>query len=143
MSRIPPIESLVPHEEPMIWLDELVDWKPGFARCRASVHEHTALADADGLASEALLEHMAQAVAACLGYGALQSGEKVRVGMVIACRSFVMDQPRVPMGAQLVVEAESVREVDEVSNYACQVLLGETRVAQASLTLYHASKPPS
>lgn len=139
---LPLVADLVPHEPPMAWLDELLEWRPGYARCRARVHEEGPFVEDGALSSVLLLEHMAQAVAVCLGYGALRSGESVRVGMVIACRAFDIDRPEVPVGAELVIEAESVREVEAVSHFACRVLHGEARVAEAALTLYHASEPP-
>lgn len=127
----------------MVWLDALVDWKPGEACCTVRIEEGRPFVTSDGLPTVVLLEHMAQAVAVCLGYGALLSGESVRVGMVIACRVFDLHRPSTPLGAALQVAARREREVDEVSNYACEVLDGEELVASARLTLYHASEPPS
>lgn len=143
MLNAPPIANLVPHDVPMVWLDELLEWSPGQAACRAVVRPDHPFVDAGELSSVTLLEHMAQSVAVCLGYGALVSGESVRVGMVIACRVFELSWPSVPVGTELRVEAQREREVDEVSNYACQVKAGEDVVAHARLTLYHASEPPS
>jgi predicted hotdog family 3-hydroxylacyl-ACP dehydratase len=142
MSHNLDIRDLVPHEAPMVWLDELIEWRPGRARCRAVVHDTSPFVEDGALDAIMLLEHMAQAVAACLGYGALKSGESVRVGMVVACRAFDVGRPRIPAGSVLDVVAESVREVESVSNYACSVRVGEEEVASAELTLYHASEPP-
>ncbi len=142
MTETPAIDNLVPHEAPMVWLDELLGWEPGRARCRAVVHEGSPFVRDGFLPSALLLEHMAQAVAACLGYGALRSGKGVRVGMVVACRRFELFGAGVPVGAELVVEARSVREVDNISLYACVVESAGIRLAEAELTLYHASRPP-
>lgn len=138
-----PIGDLIPHEAPMIWLDRLLEWKPGFARCETTIEDDTPLVSGGQLSTVALLEYMAQAVAVCLGYGALRSGESVRVGMVIACRSFELLTESVAVGSLITVEAQSLREIDEVSNYACQVSHGITKIATASITLYHASEPPA
>ncbi|MEL6185580.1 MAG: hypothetical protein AAFU79_13240 [Myxococcota bacterium] len=142
-SSYPPVENLIPHEPPMVWLDALEDWAPGRARCTARVDAASPFVDHEGLPAVVLLEHMAQAVAVCLGYGALLSGESVRVGMVIACRVFDLYRSSVALGTVLDVAAHREREVDEVSNYACEVHAGEELVARARLTLYHASEPPS
>lgn len=139
---LPRIGDLVPHQPPMVWLDELVDWRPGYAKCHAKVRPHTPFVVDGQLGTETLLEYMAQAVAACLGYGALRNGESIRVGMIVACRSMDLFVPTVPVGADLVVEARRQREVDEVSNYAGTVELEGEVVAAVEMTLYHASEPP-
>ena len=139
----PPIEDLIPHQPPMVWLDELIDWSWGYARCRARITRDTALVKDGSLHAVALIEYMAQSVAACLGYGALQSGEDVRVGMIVACRSFDFHRERVPVGTELIVQAHLQREVDAVSNFECSVESGGAPIAAAQMTLYHASEPPA
>ncbi len=126
----------------MVWLDELLEWETGFARCSASVRPHSAFVSDGSQPSTLLLEHMAQAVAACLGYGALRSGESIRVGMIIGCRSFRCYVPRLPVGTRMFVEARCERGVDEVSTYAGLVLVDTNPVASAQMTVYHAEKPP-
>ena len=143
MNRIPPISDLIPHEAPMIWLEALEEWRPGFARCRAAISSNTPFVEDDALSTVLLLEYMAQAVAACLGYGALRSGEPVRVGMIIACRSFETQIPTIQVGTQLSIEASQDRELDFVSHYSCSVQAEQKYIAKAQMTLFHASEPPS
>lgn len=138
----PPIRNLIPHEDPMVCLDRVLTWSPGSTRCEAEVRADSAFVLDGQMESAALIEYMAQSVAACLGYGALRNGEPVRVGMVIACRSMKLSRPFVAIGERLIVEAERQREVDAVSNYATRVLSGDEEIASAQLTLHHASKPP-
>ena len=126
------------------WTSSL-EWSPGFARCSGHAFGTDTAFVTDGMASirSALLEYMAQAVAACLGYGALKSGEDIRVGMIVACRTFEMHVEKVPIGAELLVEARRLREVDAVSNFECRVDHHDHCVATALMTLYHASEPPT
>lgn len=127
----------------MVWVDELVEWSPGFARCSARIRNDTAFVTDGSLHTSALLEYMAQAVASCLGYGALRNGEDIRVGMIVACRTFDLHVERIPVGAVLSVTARRQREVDAVSNFDCQVDHDGAVVAAAQMTLYHASEPPA
>ena len=127
----------------MVWLDSLVEWRPGYAVCSARINRDTALVSEHGLHASALIEYMAQAVAACLGYGALRNGEDIRVGMIVASRKFVLNVEYVPLGSSLIVHAERLREVDAVSNFECKVVCGDDVVAYSQLTLYHASEPPA
>lgn len=142
MTPIPPIANLIPHEPPMVWLDKLIEWQPGYAKCQATIFTHSAGVVDGRQPAVLLLEHMAQAVAACLGYGAHQSGEPVRVGMIIACRTYELYAESIPVGNILTLEAKCEREVDEVSTYVCTTYQNQQLVAEASMTLYHASRPP-
>lgn len=139
----PQIANLIPHEAPMIWLEALTHWEPGFVRCAAEVHADTPFVQNGQLASVVTLEHMAQAVATCLGYEAFQSGEPVRIGMIIAVRSFQLHHPTITVGTALTVEARRVRGDDTISRFQSQIALDFThRIAEATMTLYHARSPP-
>lgn len=143
MSGWPNIRDLIPHQAPMLWLDQLLAWRPGFARCQLQVRADSAFVEDGVLPGAVLLEHMAQAVAVCLGYAARQNGEAIRVGMVVACKSFELHRAQVPVGTELVVEATCLREMDAVSHFDCKVLTESALVATAHLLLYHAAEPPS
>ena len=139
----PPIRDLIPHQPPMVWLDALVDWEPGLAVCQATITRDTALVVDDRLNTVTLIEYMAQAVASCLGYGALKNGEDIRVGMIVACRTLDLHREYVDVGSVLSVKARRVREVDAVSNFDCSVDLDGETIATSMMTLYHASEPPA
>jgi predicted hotdog family 3-hydroxylacyl-ACP dehydratase len=68
MSDFPPIAFVIPHQEPMVLLDRIVDWSPGRIECALRVQDGARFV-ADGLLLVPLtIEHMAQAVAAmCTG----------------------------------------------------------------------------
>lgn len=126
----------------MVWLHALTGWKPGYAQCSARITPESPFVRSGRLNTVTFVEHMAQAVAVCLGYGAMRNGEDIRVGMVVACRKLELARASVPVGAQLVVCAQCLREVDSVSNFACSVEYEGAQIASAHMTLYHASEPP-
>ncbi|MDC1295526.1 hypothetical protein N8077_04255 [Myxococcota bacterium] len=137
----PPISQLIPHREPMILLDKLVDWSRGSARCSMVVSEGARFVEDGKLDSPCLLEHMAQAVAVCLGYEMLLSGRGLRVGMIVSCRTFEALIPTTKVGETLLVSAEQVAANLSASTFDCSVdRTGDgtdERIARASLTLYH------
>ena len=141
--KFPPIEDLVPHSAPTIAIDELVDCRDGDAHARLVVRDGGLLVRDGGADTIVCLEYMAQTVAACLGYAAFRGGIGVRVGMVVACRSFAIERPRVAVGERLDVRVHRLRATDDVSSFQ-----GEVRdergalVATATMTLVHAEKPP-
>lgn len=142
MSAYPPFEDLVPHAGPMVLLDELVQWEPGRARCRLTLREDAPFVRGGRVDAVVTLEYMAQAVAACLGHEAYLGGEGVRVGMIIGCRKMDLHQPAIPVGAEVLVDAERTRGHDTLSHFQCGVTVDGAPVASASLTLYHAEEPP-
>lgn len=138
MSAFPAVSELVPHVAPMLVLDRLVEWEPGRARAEATVRASTSLAWRGHIRGSALLEYMAQAVAACLGYEAYQGGEGVRVGMVIACRSFEAHCARIECGERLTISVERVRGSDFVSHFDGEVRGEDDEVlATSTMTLVH------
>ena len=139
----PPIEDLVPHSAPTIAIDELVGYSDGKAHARLVVRDDGLLVRDGGADTVVCLEYMAQTVAACLGYAAFLGGIGVRVGMVVACRSFAVTRSRVAVGERLDVRVSRLRATDDISSFE-----GEVRdergaiVATATMTLVHAEKPP-
>lgn len=134
--------ELVPHEAPMILVDEMVDWAPGRATCHLEIREGAPFVTAEGVHPVVTIEYMAQAVAACLGYEAFLEGEGVRVGMIIGCRKMTLERDRIPLGAQLVIEVDRIRGNEMLSHFDCRVTDADGLVATSTLTLYHAEKPP-
>ncbi|MFT7579361.1 MAG: putative hotdog family 3-hydroxylacyl-ACP dehydratase [Myxococcota bacterium] len=140
----PAIADLVPHGPPMLMLDALVNWSPGLAECRLTVSAETPFVTDNAVGASLTLEFMAQAVAACLGYEAYQGGAGVRVGMIIGVRQMTMAVESIAVGTTLSVFAKRLRGNETLSRFEGEVIDQATRasLATASMTLYHAEKPP-
>jgi predicted hotdog family 3-hydroxylacyl-ACP dehydratase len=130
----------------MVLLDEMTDWAPGRAACRMLVREQAPFVVDGKLGAPMTIEHMAQAVAACLGYEAFRGGVGVRVGMIIACKRFEAYVPALDVGDELHISVERIRGNETLSHFEChvdrRVAGSEARVASATLTLFHAERPP-
>lgn len=138
MTEFPSIVQLVPHREPMILLDELIDWKRGWARCAWTVREEARFVEQGVLEIPFTMEHMAQSVAVCMGYEAFLDGRGVRVGMIVGCRTFEACVPEARSGDRLFVEAQQRSANKAVSGFDCHVSdAAGTALARAALTLYH------
>lgn len=142
MSDYPPIADLVPHAPPMLALDALTAWEPGAAECVATIRPDSPLVRDGRVGGVVAMEYMAQAVAACLGYEALQDGDGVRVGMIIACRSMDLHRDSLPVGTELVLKVQRVRGNETLSHFDSTMHADGALAARASLTLYHAESPP-
>jgi predicted hotdog family 3-hydroxylacyl-ACP dehydratase len=137
LNEYPPIEHLIPHSEPMVLLDRVLDWSPGRIECATQVRENARLVEDGLLLAPFTIEHMAQAVAVCLGYEAYRGGRGVRVGMIVSCRAFDAHMESARAGDDLVIRADRERGNESLSHFECNVQRGEEAFATATLTLFH------
>jgi predicted hotdog family 3-hydroxylacyl-ACP dehydratase len=142
MTQLASIADLIPHAGPMVLLDELTHWAEGEAVCTLRIREGTPFVRDGRVDGCTTIEHMAQCVAACLGYEALRGGQGVRVGMIIACKRFELFVPHLSVGDELLVRAKRIRGNDTLSHFDCTLERGSERVACAVLTLFHGERPP-
>jgi len=137
MSPFPPISVVVPHQEPMVLLDRLLDWTPGRVECALIVRAGARFVEGGLLAAPFTIEHMAQAVATCVGYEAYLDGRGMRVGMIVACRQFRAHRPTMSIGNELVVRALRNRGNETLSHFSCEVRDVDDVFTTATLTLLH------
>ena len=137
MSNFPPVAQLMPHSEPMVLLDRVLGWSPGHVECAALVRQGARFVEGGLLPAPFMIEHMAQAVAVCLGYEAYRGGRGVRVGMIVSCRAFQAHRESAAVGDELVVRADRERGNDTLSHFQCEVRHRDHAFADATLTLFH------
>ena len=137
MSEFPSIMQLIPHREPMILLDEMLGWSQGQSKCRVTVRDGARFVEDGRLETPLLMEHMAQAVAVCLGYQAFRGGHGIRVGMIVGCRTFESFTAAAFVGEELIVSAEQRGANASVSGFECEVERDDDCIARAYLTLYY------
>jgi predicted hotdog family 3-hydroxylacyl-ACP dehydratase len=142
MTQYPAIEDLVPHSGGMRLLDAMTHWTRGEAHCCARVRGQGPFVRAGRAESAAMIEYMAQAVAACLGYEAMLDGGAVRIGMVIACKRFDAHVAQLCAGDELCVQVRCIQGNDTLSQFDCKVERAGKLLGSAVLTLYHAPSLP-
>ena len=131
-------ERLIPHRPPMRMIDELLEGGPGFGRARVRFGlDHMGVAD--GLVLEAaLVECVAQTMAAALGYAALQepqeSGEPP-LGMLTGVSDFTIHH-RPEADATLLIEAREIKKLGRMRLVSAQVSCQDQIVAEGQLKLY-------
>lgn len=120
-ASFPPVLELVPQRPPMLLLDEVVAWDGATLRCAATVGADWLLLVDDSLPASALLEVMAQTVAALHGLQGRERGEPVRVGLLLGCRALVLHVPRLPVGERVLASARQSFGMDAVTEFHCTV----------------------
>jgi len=123
-------------------LEALQAFAPGTATCSMVVREETPFVAGGRLATVTTLEIMAQAVAACLGYEAFLQGAGIRVGMLVGVRTMQLHMPWLSVGDRLEITVTRTRGTDEVSTFEGTTHCEGRLASEASMTLFHAQKPP-
>lgn len=81
------IEKIVPHDAPMILIDELVDYQESGVHVRLKISPTSPFATKEGVPSYVGMEYMAQAIAAWDGYRTYLENMPPRVGFLLSSRN--------------------------------------------------------
>lgn len=121
MSEFPAVIELVPQRPPMLLLDAVLGWDGATLRCAATVGADWLLLDGEDVPAAALLEVMAQTVAALHGLQGRARGEPVHVGLLMGCRAVALHVARLQVGERLVASARQAFGMDAVAEFVCRV----------------------
>lgn len=131
------IEQLIPHRAPMRWVEELLDCTDTTATATTRfTAEHFAVA-AGAVIETALVECMAQTVAAALGQRMRANGTPVAAnnGMLAAVSNFKILTPP-PLDQTLTIEVREVKRLGPMLMIAGKISCGPELIATGDLSLY-------
>lgn len=103
----PPIEALVPHRGPALWLDQIVAHEGDTTRCRVRLAPSHPLAEDGRLPGVCAMEFIAQAAAA---HSALRgrAGGRAEPGVLAGVSGFAVDTPWFEPSSELAVEVRQL-----------------------------------
>jgi predicted hotdog family 3-hydroxylacyl-ACP dehydratase len=133
------IENLIPHRAPMRFIDALTECTETTAVATVCFRADS-FAVADGLVLEtALVECVAQTVAAALGQRTLTHGKSdfavAATGMLVAVSNFKI-QSRPPAGKELRIEARELKRLGLMLRVTGGISCDGQTIAAGELTLY-------
>lgn len=131
------IEELIPHRAPMRFIDALTDCTDTTATATANFSaDHFAVADGAVLET-ALVECVAQTVAAALGQRAKNRGQSggAANGMLVAVTNFQI-QARPPAEKELRIEIRELKRLGPMLMISSQIFCEGQTIASGVLTLY-------
>jgi predicted hotdog family 3-hydroxylacyl-ACP dehydratase len=134
--RFPPVAELVPHEPPMLLVDELLEWSPDAALVRATIRAGSPFVTLDRMPATILLEHMAQAIAVANGMADRQAGRVAgEVGVLLGTRELELFCDELAVGE--VLELRVVREFADgkLARYACTAARAGELLARATINV--------
>jgi predicted hotdog family 3-hydroxylacyl-ACP dehydratase len=134
---MPSIEQLIPHRAPMRWVDALIACTETTATATTMfTANHFAVANR-AVIETALVECMAQTVAAALGQRMRASGKPgaANNGMLAAVSNFKIHSSP-PMNLELTIEVREVKRLGPMLMIAGTISCGTRLIATGELSLY-------
>ncbi|HEX5218742.1 MAG TPA: hypothetical protein VFZ59_04180 [Verrucomicrobiae bacterium] len=137
MNPFPAIEELIPHRPPLRWVDALTACTEMTATCTARFSaDHFAVTN--GAVSEtALVECVAQTVAAALGFRKSTAGttDTPNNGMLVAASNFkIISRP--PLDQTLSIQVRELKRLGPMLMIVGMIWCEEILIAQGELSLY-------
>ena len=138
-----PIEALLPHEAPMILLDHVIGMDPQSLEAAVRVTAgRPFFEEGRGMPAHVALEWMAQACGAWAGAQALDTGAKIKLGLLLGTRSFRAECAWLEEGRMFTVQASQNYMDNEIGVFDCSVTdtVSGAEVAVAQLTVYQSDQ---
>ena len=131
------IEQLIPHRAPMRWVDALVDCTDTTAAATARFTSGHFAVTEGAVIETALVECMAQTVAAALGQRMRAGGKSgaANNGMLAAISNFKINS-RPPLDQTLTIEVREVKRLGPMLMIAGKISCGDEIIATGDLSLY-------
>ncbi len=132
-----PVAALLPHEPPMILIDEVVSYDDDALVAAVTITEASLFLTREGVPGHIGIEYMAQACGAYAGVHARDSGDPVRIGLLLGTRDYRVLAPRFRRGERLLVAVTMVFRDEPVAAFACSITIDGKIVADAQLKVYY------
>lgn len=140
-----PVAQVVPHQDTMMLLDEILSWDNEQLCALAIVRRTMPMADEQGLPAWAGLELMAQATAALAGCRARQQELPVQIGFLVGSRRYLTTCSYFPLGAQLEIRVrQTLRGDNGLCVFDCELAgIGSHAdiAASASINIFQPDNP--
>jgi predicted hotdog family 3-hydroxylacyl-ACP dehydratase len=130
------IDELLPHQPPMILLDEVLNADETSLIAAVTIREDSLFFEAGGVPSHIGIEYMAQACGAYAGSKALERGEPVRVGFLLGTRRYEVCVPWFRLGDSMIVSVTEIYRDAQMGAFDCRIERHGELVATAQLSVY-------
>ncbi|MEJ8323352.1 3-hydroxy-fatty acyl-ACP dehydratase [Kosakonia sacchari] len=137
--------AYLPHEAPMILLEEVIAVGADFAHCRVTVNKQGVLApfiDAEGhLPGWYALELMAQSIGVWSGWHRQQRGEEnIALGMVLGARELTCAANSLPANAVLDIHVRLLMQDERFGSFDCTIKAQTDTLASGRVNTFQPTK---
>lgn len=131
-----PIAALIPHKPPMILLDEVICYDENSLVAEVTIRDDSLFLRPEGVPCHVGIEYMAQACGAYAGVHALDSGDPVRIGLLLGTRDYRAQVSHSRRGDRLQIAIEMVFRDEAIAALAFSISITGKIVAEAQLKVY-------
>ncbi|HLJ63323.1 MAG TPA: hypothetical protein VKT70_04405 [Stellaceae bacterium] len=135
------IGDLLPHEKPMLLLDEVVSIDETSLKAAATIGPESLFLEAEGVPVHIGVEYMAQACAAFAGAKARGEGGEVVRGFLLGTRHFRAHAAYFRLHDRLLIEVRQSYADAALAAFAARIEVEGRLAAEAELTVYHPQHP--
>ena len=132
----PPIEQLLPHRAPMLWVDSVVAQSGDDVHCRLTVRDEHVFVQNGVVEPVVAIEWMAQTVGALVGLWDRKRYEAPRPGYLIAVPEALFMVERFAVGDVLELYAHKAWGDETLASFEAQVERAGVIAAKAQLSVY-------
>jgi predicted hotdog family 3-hydroxylacyl-ACP dehydratase len=132
-----PVAALLPHEPPMILIDEVRGWEQGRLDATVDIRPGIPFFEAgQGVPAHVGIEYMAQACGAYAGLEAVTAGLPVRLGLLLGTRRYLSAVSWFAPGQQLLVRVAELFRDGTLGMFDCRIEGDGRELAVAQLSVY-------
>ncbi|WP_223669739.1 ApeP family dehydratase [Kangiella shandongensis] len=134
-----PVADFVPHSDPMVLLDRLVDFTDNSLTAEVDIQPTSRffIPAVKGIESWVSIEYMAQAIAALAGVKAHLAGEPVKLGFLLGTRKMDIASPLMLAGQSYQIHIEELYMDDSgLGAFSCSVTQDDTIISEAKLNVF-------
>ncbi|SMY35347.1 hotdog family protein [Photobacterium andalusiense] len=138
MTKIPPLAQLLPHEAPMILIDELISVDVENVHCQVTIRSDNLFFDkhTHAVAAYVGIELMAQTIASWAGYHAWQQSKPTPMGFLLGCRRYHSEWSQFKQGVVLDIHAERLMQDNNMVVFSCKIVHQQQTIASCQLNAY-------
>lgn len=138
------IEQVVPHDAPMILIDQLVEYSDESATCSVTITPQSPFYNEqiEGVPSYIGVEYMAQSIAAYAGALANDINEAVKIGFLIGTRKYKTHQTMFCKNSILTIYVHKLyQEESGLSVFECQISENKKILCDAKINVFQPEEP--
>lgn len=133
-----PIANYLPHQDPMVLLDRVVEVNGMRIICEVTIRPDSPFCDGARVNGWVGVEYMAQSVGVLSGWHDLHNGGQVRVGFLVGTRHYQSQVTHFSVGEVLQIEcSQEIRNDGGLNAMSCIIRhANEQPISQATLLVY-------
>lgn len=130
------LADLLPHNPPMVLLDEVVAHRDDFIHTTVTIQADSQFCENGQVPSYVAIEYMAQAVGVWNGLIARQQGIPPKIGFLVGSRRLTLEVPGFKIGEKLDVYGQANYTDGAMAAFDCWIEIQGLRVAEGGLNVY-------